>query len=449
MKLKFFPLLLSSFIIFCVSGLSSRAYAQDAVVADKIIAKVDNYIVLKSELERAYLEYLSQGKMNSGMTKCKMLESLIVDKLMVAKAEIDSVEVSDDQVNGELDRRMAYFVQQVGGEEKIQEYYGKSVEDFKEELYDRVKEDITKQTMHHEITKDITVTPNEVRKFFRHIPQDSLPYYSTEVKLAQIVKDPKPNEEEEQVARETLLDIKKKVLAGGSFEEFAKKYSQDPGSGAFGGNLGWMSRGKLVPEYEEAAMTMKKGEISDPIKSDFGYHLIQLIDRRGNEFNSRHILIKPKVSDGDIEVAEHYLDSLRTLIVADSIKFEPTAKEESDDQHTANTGGYFTDQSDGNIVSVEALDPTIFFTIDTMKVGSVSKPIRYRKQDGTEAVRILYFSKKVAPHVANLKDDYLKIQQAALNKKQGDKVSKWFKTAKDDVFIQVADEYKDCGILDD
>ncbi|WP_053406789.1 peptidylprolyl isomerase [Persicobacter sp. CCB-QB2] len=452
MKLRSLPSLIANLFVLLLVVTSLEALAQGGpkpVVADKIVAKVDNYIVLKSELERAYLEFLSQGKMDADMDKCKMLESLIVDKLMVAKAEIDSVEVSEDMVNGELDRRMAYFAQQVGGEDKIQEYYDKSVEEFKEEIFDRVKEDITKQTMHQEITSGVSVTPNEVKKFFKKIPKDSLPYYSTEVQLGQIVKEPEPSEQEDEIARQTLLDIKQKVLAGGDFEEFAKQYSQDPGSGAFGGNLGWMSRGQLVPEFEESAMTMKVNEISDPVKSDFGYHLIQLLDRRGNEFNSRHILIKPKIGSSDLDIARDYLDSLRTLILADSIEFERTAKDHSDDQMTANAGGYFTDATGGNVVSVETLDPTIFFTIDTMKVGNISKPVEFRQQDGTNAVRILYYKKKVSPHVANLVDDYLKIQQAALNQKQGEKVSKWFSTAKDDVFISVDEEYRDCGILDD
>jgi peptidyl-prolyl cis-trans isomerase SurA len=202
-----------------------------------------------------------------------------------------------------------------------------------------------------------------------------------------------------------------------------------------------------VPEFAAAAMRMKPGEISKPIETDFGYHLIQLIERRGNEFHARHILIRPDFSEVDFEAAENYLDSLRTLILEDSLIFEKVAKEYSDDNETAGNGGFLIDASGSSKVSVEDLDPVIFFTIDTMEVGEISPPVRYRMRDGKEAVRILYYKEKVKPHQANLKEDYQKIQLAALNEKKQLALNRWFDEAKEEVFIQIDENYKKCKVL--
>jgi peptidyl-prolyl cis-trans isomerase SurA len=235
---------------------------------------------------------------------------------------------------------------------------------------------------------------------------------------------------------------------GEDFGSLAAEYSDDPGSARRGGNLGFASRGQMVPEYEAAAMRMKPGQISMPVESDFGYHLIQLIERRGNEYNSRHILIRPDYTTVDFEAAERFLDSLRTLILEDSIIFENMAKEFSDDEETAGTGGFMIDANGSSIVSVEDLDPVIFFTIDTMNLGDISHPMRYRMKDGKEAVRIIYYKDRIKPHKANFKDDFQKIHLAALNEKRTLKLDEWFNEAKNEVFIQIDEDYKKCRILE-
>ncbi|WP_420580187.1 peptidylprolyl isomerase [Reichenbachiella sp.] len=355
--------------------------------------------------------------------------------------------VLDAEVESNLDRRMSYFIQQIGSEERLEEIYNKSIEEFKEELFDQIKEQMIVQKMQGTIGQDVSVTPGEVKKFFSKIPADSLPYFSTEVTIGQIVKIPEVNDNRKGEIRKQMLDLKRRIESGEDFGQLAKKYSQDPGSGPGGGELGFFKRGELAPEYEAAALSMKPGEISRPVESQFGFHLIQLIERRGNTYNSRHILIIPQSTESDVQEAKDFLDSLRSAVIDDSVRFEVLAKEHSDDQLTAGNGGFFSDATGAMKVSVEEIDPTLFFTIDTMAVGSITRPMEYRMGDGTDAVRILMYKEKVAPHQANLLQDYQKIRAATVADKRNKIMSKWFKDAQGEVYIHVDPEYENCRIL--
>lgn len=420
---------------------------ENKVMVDEIISKVDNYIVLKSDLERAYLNYLSSGNPANSQAKCGILAQLISGKLMVAKAEIDSVEVSEEMVDNNLDRRMQIILSQYGGsEEQLEQYYGKSLDDIKADLRDDVKEQITVETMQNEIIKDLSVTPSEVKKFFTRIPKDSLPYFSTEVQVGQIVKVPKVSVEKKNELKLKLSELRQRVLNGESFEALAKEYSQGP-SAKYGGNLGFAQRGAMAPKFEANALRLKPNEISAPFETEFGIHIVQLLERRGNEYNSRHIILVPDPTEEDLKRTSNTLDSIRHLIVSDSITFQKAAKEFSEDKQTAGSGGFLLDRSGGFNISVEDLDPVIFFTIDSMEVGSISHPIKYRQDDGKEAVRILYYKSKIKPHQANLKDDWQKIQSATLNEKKSKILSQWFEKARNDVFISVDEKYEYCGIL--
>jgi len=428
-----------------------RTWSQDAesLVIDEIIAKVDNYIILKSDLEKAYLDYLSRGEYNTTTARCRILESLVVNKMMVAKAEIDSVIVEDAEVQGNLSRRMDYMIQQVGGAENIEQFYGKTLEQIESELFQNVKEQLVIQKMQGEITAALTVSPAEVRKFFRNIPIDSLPYFSTEVAVAQIVKKPEPGTVQVEKVRNTLVQIRDEILAGTkSFAEMARLYSEDPGSAVNGGQLPFYKRGEVAPEFEATALTLKPGEISKPVRSQFGFHVIELQEKRGNTFRTRHILMSPKASPEDFDKTELYMDSLRGAIVNDSTTFDQAAKDHSDDQLTASSGGFFLADDGATRVSVESLDPNIFFTIDTMQVGSISKPIKFQERDGNYAFRILFYKSKVRPHQANLKDDYQKIAAAALNEKKARILATWFDGARGDVFIEVDEAFEYCNLLE-
>jgi hypothetical protein len=553
------------FVSLLIKAEITTAQYSHGQMIDKIIAKVDDYIVLRSDLDKAYLEYISRGQDGGEEVRCGIFESLVVNKLLLAKAEIDSVEILDEEVEMNLDQRMQIIISQIGSEQRLEEYYGKTVEEFKSELFTDIREQMLADKMQRTITSDVKITPSEVKKFFNTIPEDSLPFLSTEVSVGQIVKIPEIGKNQKEKARQKILEIRERILNGidrtgeyggwkinikennqleledknnqvytgtwlfdanerlfsielneisfdanefqsswkltkvgrdsirfvnndlnnsssfyvvkegnvgrsspvitlnflnGSwqvvkfngkgedFTELAREFSDDPGSARSGGDLGFASRGTMVPEFEATAMRMKPGEISKPVETDFGYHLIQLIERRGNEFHARHILIRPDFTEVDFEEAEDFLDSLRILILEDSMVFEKVAKEYSDDDVTSGNGGFLIDASGSSKVSVEDLDPVVFFTIDTMEVSDISPPIRYRMPDGKEAVRILYFKEKVRPHQANLKEDYQKIQLAALNEKKQRALNKWFDEAKEEVFIQIDEDYKKCRILE-
>jgi peptidyl-prolyl cis-trans isomerase SurA len=418
-------------------------------VIDKIIAKVDNYIVLKSELEGAYQNYLAEGNPASGNARCGMLNRLIVNKLLVAKAEIDSVTVSDEEVDMETDQRMQMILQNSGtSPEQLEQAYGKTLVEIKIELRDQIREQKLAREMTSKITKDLTITPAEVKRFFNKIPADSLPFYSSDVEVAQIVRVAKVSEVQKQEARQRLVDLRNRILGGENFNDLARKYSEDPSAQYNGGEMGYVGRGAMVPSFEAMAFKLREGEISQPFESPFGFHIMQLIDRRGNEYNSRHILISAVPSANDIDRARQYLDSLRRKIVKDSIKFDVAAKEYSDDQATKGLGGYFTDQDGSTRISMREIDPVVYLAIDTMKVGSVCQPMTYRTEQQKDAVRILYFKNKLPPHQANLKDDWSRIQSAALAEKRDRILDKWFQKSRGDVFITIDPEFDSCNILE-
>ncbi len=436
--------------LFSVVMLKASAQENDGFVVDKIIAKVDNYILIKSELERAYQDYLTNGGSPSDEARCQYLAMLVRNKLMLAKAEIDSVVVLDAEVDLNTQNRMDMILAQSGRTaDELETLYGKTLEQLRTELREQIREQMIVSKMEEEMTSGIVVTPAEVKRFFNKIPKDSLPYFSAGVQVAQIVKIAEVSEDQKNKTRAELMDVRNRILAGEDFATLAKKHSDDPSVLSNGGDMGWSARGRMVPEYEAMAFKLKPKEISMPFESAFGIHIMQLIERRGNEYNSRHILISPKPSQEDLNKATRYLDSIRTLIVNDSITFQKAAKEHSDDVQTKGNGGFFSDQDGGLSLTVDELDPIVFFKLDSMEIGSISEPITYRTDDGKDAVRILYYKARTPPHQASLEEDWTKIQNATLNEKKDKILQKWFQKARADVFINIDPEYDNCGILDD
>ena len=417
-------------------------------VLDKIIVKIDNQIVLQSELDQFHMQQTASGVPDSPDLKCDLLQALVQEKLLLARAEVDSVVVADAIVNNELDQRMNYFISQIGSAEKLDEYYNKSINDLKNDLRRQIRDQMVAEEMRRKIIGNISVTPREVRRFFNQIPRDSLPYYSTEVEVGQIVKHAVISSAQKKEAREKLEAIRQRILNGEDFQELARLYSEDPGSAPSGGELGFHRKKELVPEYEEAAFRLDPGKLSAVVESQFGFHLIQLIDRRGEEYNTRHILIKPATSQVDLDETASILDSLRTLILADSVSFSKAAKDNSDDPGSKNNGGLLRSPVDGSpYIPLDKIDPAIFFIIDEMQVGDISEPLPYRTEDGKEAMRIIYLKSRTPPHQANLKDDYQKIQAAALNSKRNKAIEEWFNENKDTVFMEIAPEHSGCNLL--
>jgi peptidyl-prolyl cis-trans isomerase SurA len=439
-------------LMYCLLTPFSGVNAQDnaGFVVDEIIAKVDNYIVLRSDLDKYYQDYLANGGTASQQTRCELLAVLIRNKLMMAKAEIDSVVVLDAEVDDNTQRRMDMILAQSGRTpDELEEMYGKSLEQVRTELRDQIREQMVVSKMESTITEGLTVTPSEVKRFYNKFPKDSLPYFSASVEVGQIVKIAESSRNQKEIVKNQLLDIRSRLLAGEDFGTLAKKYSDDPGVLTNAGDYGWVGRGKMVPQFEAMAFKLKTNEISMPFETDYGYHILQLLERRGNEYHARHILISPKPSADDLARATHYLDSLRSKILGDSIKFQKAAKEYSDDVATKGNGGFFTDSDGALQIPVEELDPIVYFKVDSMKIGDISKPLVYRTNDQKDAVRIIYYKSRIAPHQASLQDDYHRIQQATLNQKKNNILQKWFAKAQKDVFISIDQNYDYCGILNE
>ncbi|WP_025762126.1 peptidylprolyl isomerase [Dyadobacter tibetensis] len=437
-------------LLLVIVGTSQLTFAQgqQGVSIDKIIARVDNHYILNSDVEDMYMSYISQGQ--KAPEKCQLLESLIINKLLLAKAEIDSVIVEDGEVSGELDAKMGYMIQRFGSEKNIVEAYGKSIENLKTELRQQVKEQKVVEKMQQTISGNVKITPSEVRRFFNSIPKDSLPYIPAEVEIGQIVRLGTVTKEQKDKLRNQLLELKARAEKGEDFAMLAQIYSEDLGSAKLGGDLGFAKRGAMVPEYEGAALALKPGEMSDIIESQFGFHLIKLIETRGAEYRSRHILLRPDYNKGtDMTSAIQTLDSLRNLIQIDSLKFAKAALDFSEDKMTSETGGLIQDRNTGlgRLTLDASMDPSLYFAIDSMKVGEISPPLAYRTDDGSSGMRILWYKSKSEPHTANLKDDYEKMAQIVLSNKRNNALEEWFIKAQGDVYISVEPEYKNCKIL--
>jgi peptidyl-prolyl cis-trans isomerase SurA len=450
--MKLLNRLIPSLLAFWILGQAQAQETATGQVVDKIIAKVDNNILLESEVQKSYLEAISQAQQGiEAPTRCSVFESLLINKLMVAKAVVDSVIVTDGEVLLEANNRFAMVMQQFGGDEAmLAEMYGKTAEQLKAELEEVMREQLIVRKMRKTITDGITVSPAEVRAFYLNIPKDSLPLFTSEATVGQIVRKPETNPKVREEIIAQLKQFKEAIASGKStFAELAKAYSEDPGSGAQGGDLGFFRRGELAPEYEATALGLRQGEISDPIETQFGFHMIQLLENKGSTFNTRHILRIPKASEEDIAKAERYLDSLKKEILAGKIDFAKAAKEYSQDRTTSDAGGFFTDPATtSNRLSLRTLeDPVLYFTIDTMKVGDITPPIRFEDpREGTK-VRILFYKARYPAHKANLEDDYEKLKAATLRRKEDEVLSKWFVTAKEDIFIDIDPSYDRCDAL--
>jgi peptidyl-prolyl cis-trans isomerase SurA len=337
---------------------------------------------------------------------------------------VDSLEVNEVQVEAELDRRLGTFIQQFGSQEKLEQYYGKTLTEIKDELRDVVGEQMLAQQVQQSIVADVTVTPSEIRSFYRSIPKDSLPLIKTEYKIAEIVKMPPVNIEEKLRVKEQLLDLRKRILKGESFSTLAVLYSQDPGSASKGGELGFYGRGQLYHEFKAVAYKLKEGEISNVVETEAGYHIIQLIERKGDYVNVRHILLIPKVSPSDLLKARTLLDSVAQLIRADSITFERAVELYSDGEDK-NSGGLLINPYTGSTTfEAEQLEPQVSFVIEKMEVGDISNPVPMKTEKQKDAYRIIKLLEKTQPHRANLKTDYPRIQEWALADKKGKAIDK-------------------------
>lgn len=426
-----------------------RVEAQEQVI-DEVVAVVGANFVLQSDIEAQYIQYRMQGVIKDARaTRCQILEDMLFQKLLLNQAELDSVQVTEDQIEQTMDARFRYYIQQFGSQEKLEQFYKKPLLQIKEEFRTLVKEQLMVDEVQQKLTKDIKVTPSEVRAFFNRIPQDSIPTIEMEYQVGQIVKEPIISKEEMDATRERLRILRERIVKGENFAALATLYSEDPGSSRKGGEVGFVSRGQLYPEYEASAFTLKQGEISDIIKSKAGYHIIQMIERRGEMINTRHILLMPKISDEDLSKASALLDSVANLIKENKITFEEAALKFSDDPGKIN-GGLMVNPISGNTqFAANQLDPKIFFVVDKMKVGDISKPMAMMNEEAKQTINLYYLKTRTEPHRANLKDDYSVIQEWALNEKQNKAIGKWIGQKIGTTYFRINEHYASCSFKHD
>jgi peptidyl-prolyl cis-trans isomerase SurA len=432
---------LLSFLAIALTVSSARAQ-----VIDEIVAVIGNEIVLYSDIQIQKSQIKAQG-FKGTLDDCQVLEEILFEKLMLNQSKVDSLEVTDDMVEGQLNRRMDVFIRQIGSVEALEEYYGKSMGEIREDFFDVLKDQLMVQRMESEISADINVTPSDVQDFFNEIPKDSLPYVNASVQMAQIVKYPDVSTKEKERVRAELMEFKEQVETGQEeFETLAALYSDDPGSAAKGGALGMQSRGTWVPEFDAVAFNLEEGQVSTPFKTDYGFHIMQLLERRGEMYNANHILLIPEVSSDGLNRARTDLDSIRTLVVRDSVSFALAANKYSDDETTKNQNGSLVNQATGStIFEMDDIDPTLFPVIDTMQVGSVSGPVYFQTRSNEKGYRIIKLMNRTEPHRANLTDDYQSLQNMATERLRAQAMDKWVRERIDEAFVKIDEKYRDCA----
>jgi len=428
--------------------------AQDLVgTADRIVAVVGkNRIVLQSDLDVQFATYKAQDPTLSDTLKCNLLQQMIIQKLLVEQAERDSLLVSDEDVEGTIENRIRQFIRQYGSKEKLEEVAGKTVYQLKDENRDLFKEQLMAEKMQSKILENVKITPAEVQSFYNKIPVDSLPFYPASVEVGQIVIDPPVSRELDEYARKKLEDIRNQVVnEGKSFETLAGLYSDDPGSRDNGGRYNDISRtgGGWAPEFVAAAFKLQNGEVSPIVKTQFGYHIIQMISRKGEVADVRHILIRPERTSADFKSAMEKLDSVRSLLVAGRYSFSEAVGKFSTDEAAKSTGGMIVDPQTGSAqLEIDKLDPAMVLMLDTMKLGSFSQPQLFTTDRGEKSLRIVYLKSRTEPHKANLKDDYSKVQQVALQQKQARKTEEWLMQRLPNYYIKIDPEYTSCHAFD-
>lgn len=432
--------------IILFSMLSSTPKAQSVrVLADKIIAIVGDKIVLKSDLVNYIDDMKRQGNDVPANAECLLLDKMMQDKALILQAEKDSLPIGDEEVEAELDQRVRYFIMQYGGKEAFEQIAGRTVYQVKEDFRKSIKEGRLAKSMRDKIVEYVKITPNEVKDYHEKIPKDSLPFYETELVIGQIVVHPKAGRELEKFVQDELIDYKKQVESGQkTFETMARLYSEDPGSKQVGGRFELNKADKSTdPDFKNAAFRLKEGQTSPVIKSKFGYHIIQMVSRNGDDAVVRHILRIPQVLEEDIVEAKQKLDTVRSKLIAGTITFGEAVEKFSDDQGSKFTGGILPGQS-GNYVTIDELDKSLVADLGKLKIGEFSQPLVFKDEQEKQAVRIVFLQSKTAPHRENLRDDYDRVSQRAISEKKDKTVEKWFVSKLPTYYIMVDKDFQEC-----
>tara|TARA_B100000683_G_scaffold119042_1_gene117039 strand:+ start:8420 stop:9748 length:1329 start_codon:yes stop_codon:yes gene_type:complete len=424
------------------------SFSSFSQLIDKVVAVIGDEIVLHSDIETQYLQYLSQGYTDKKEIKCQITEDILYQRLLVHQAKIDSMDVTEDEVNKELERRLSSFISELGSQAALEEYFGKSIIDIKAEFYDVIYSQLLSQRMQSTITSSVRITPEEVKLFYKELEQnDELPLIPTKFQISQIVKIPEISSDEKSRIRKKLISFRQRINDGEDFQVLATLYSDDTESAKNGGELGFVNRGDLVPEFESAAFALKGNEISEVIETKFGYHIIQLIDRRGESINVRHILMKPKISSAALLEAKNQLEKVESLLNDGSLNFEDASKNHSDDISKNNGGLLINPQTGSSLFTSDQLNVNIRYVVERMDEGGVSSISQFVMSDGMKAYRIIKIMKKIEEHKANLIDDFNQINDAALNSKKQKKISEWVDKKISNTYIRLSEDIDSCESL--
>lgn len=443
--------LLVCFSTVCAAAAQAQNYAWAAgqePAADKIAAIVGDKPILQSDIQGQLQQYLQDSAVHlPADAGCYLLEQMMDQKALVIQAERDSLPVSDDDVEGALENRIRYFIGLYGSQENMEKVTGMSIYQIKDHFRDPIKEGLLADAMRKKIVGNVKITPTEVKDFFNRIPTDSLPFYKSEMEVGQIVINPKPSPELVKLVTDQLKEIKKEVEGGQkTFEVMAQLYSQDPGTRNNGGLMNVNIGDKNIdPDFLAAAFRLQNGQISPVVKSQFGYHIIQMVRRKGDNAEIREILLIPQVSSEDVSAALHRLDSIRSQVMAGKLSFNDAAVQFSDDQNAKMTAGMFTDQNGATFLTADQLnDPAVVLMTDTMKAGEISVPATFKDPYQKTSTRIIFLKSRTSPHRENLREDYSRIQERALQIKQYKALNDWFNSHIPGYYLMVDGEYKGC-----
>jgi peptidyl-prolyl cis-trans isomerase SurA len=419
--------------------------AQPNRVIDEVIAVVGNTPVLRSELDVLVSQLDPEMTVNEEI-KCEILQKLLIDKMLLHQAEIDSIAITEEEVNDRIDNNIRFFERQMNSRANIERYLGMSVAEYKKQIYPKVKAQMLRDKMQQKVQSEIKITPKEVRDYYNRIPADSLPFMSSEVEVAQIVVKPAYSKEAKEIAYEQLSELRNRILEGESFNKLAGIYSEDPGSKIQSGLLPEFGRGDMVPEFERTAFMMKKDSVSEVIETKYGYHILKLIDKRGEKVIVRHILIRPKLIDNDLSIAKLKMDTILLNLRAGKIAFCNAVKDYSEDEETKPNCGFFTDPNIGSQrIPYDYLEKDMAAAISDMRPGTYSEPQLAYAQDGTPYFRIFYLKLETKPHVANLELDWQRIQSMALDEKKESELDIWAEKKRKETYIHISSYYLSCG----
>jgi len=431
--------------------LSGISVARSQVLVESVAAIVGNEVIYLSDIENMILELRSNGnKTPTEELRCRVLRELMTSKLFLDQARIDSIEVTDDMVENELNARLNDAIRKSGSEEALEAYFRKSMIEIKRDIRKALVEQEIINQVQGTIAENIKITPNELKKFHASIPKDSLPVIPARVQISIIQLDPPENEENKAEARQRLLELRGRILAGESFKALAILYSEDPGTASRGGELGFMLRGELEKPYADEAFSLTKNTVSRIVESKYGFHIIQLIDRNGDLINTRHILIRPKVKSEQAARAMNRLDSLANLIRKDSLKFEDVAKRFSTHKDSRINGGKFVSTNPSKRetwFTLDELNQQMYVQVRDLKVGEISEPFRTTDESNNDVFRIIRLDNELPAHRANLKDDYQSLGDAALMNKRSKTYNDWIKSKIEVTYIRVSDEFESCDFL--